>query len=97
MRLREPGSGRAESGKVQCVRLIEHGRIMTAVYTRNPTSILTHLLALSALADRWKPFFFQCSGKPENVIHQRTDLDAEPNPHALSSLKCKVNECILEF
>lgn len=71
---------------------------MTAVYTRRPTSILAHLLALSALADRWKAFSFQCSGKPENVIHQRTDLDAEPNPHSLniSPLKYQVNECILE-
>lgn len=51
------------SGKVWCVRLIEHGRIMTAVYTRSPMSILAHLLALSALADRWKAFSFQCSGK----------------------------------
>lgn len=51
------------SGKVWCVRLIEHGRIMTAVYTRSPMSILAHLLALSALADRWKAFSFLCSGK----------------------------------
>lgn len=51
------------SGKLWFVRLIEHGRIMTAVYTRSPMSILAHLLALSALADRWKAFSFQCSGK----------------------------------
>lgn len=71
---------------------------MTAVYTRSPTSILAHLLALSALADRWKAFSFHCSGKPENVIHQRTDLDIEPSPHSLniSSLKYQVNECMLE-
>lgn len=88
----------AGSGKVLCVRLIEHGRIMTAVYTRSPTSILAQLLALSALADRWKAFSFQCIGKPENVIHQRTDLDAEPKPRSLniSPLKYQVNECILE-
>ena len=71
---------------------------MTAVYTRSPTSILAHLLALSALADRWKAFSFQCSGKPENVTHQRTDLDAEPNPRSLniSPLEYQVNECVLE-
>lgn len=57
---------------------------MTAVYTSSPTSILAHLLALSALADRWNAFSFQCSGKAENVICQRTDLDAEPNPHSLN-------------
>ena len=70
---------------------------MTAVYARSPTSILAHLLALSALADRWKAFSFQCSGKPAYVIRQRTDLDAEPNPHPLniSPLKYLVNECIL--
>lgn len=56
---------------------------MTAVYTRSPTSILAHLLALSALADRWKAFSFQCSGKAENVIRQWTDLDAELNPQPL--------------
>lgn len=71
---------------------------MTAVYTRSPMSILAHLLALSALADRWKAFSFQRSGKSANVIHQRLDLDAEPSLHSLhiSPLKYKVNECILE-
>lgn len=70
---------------------------MTAVYTRSPTSILAHLLALSALADRWKAFSFQCSGKPENVIHQETDLHAEPSPRSLNirPLKYQLNECVL--
>lgn len=84
------------SGKALCVRLIEHGRIMTAVYTRSPISILAHLLALSALADRWKPFSFQCSGKSADVIRQSPDLDAEPGPRSLniSLLKCQVNDCM---
>lgn len=84
------------SGKVLCVRLIEHGRIMTAVYTRSPISILAHLLALSALADRWKPFSFQCSGKSADVIRQSPDLDAEPGLRSLniSLLKCQVNDCM---
>lgn len=65
---------------------------MTAVYTRSPMSILAHLFfffALSALAGRWEAFSFQCSGKPENVIHWRTDLDAEPNPHPLNIIPWK--------
>lgn len=51
-----PGAHSVRSGEVQCTGLIGHGRIMTAVYTRNPMRTLAHLLALSTQCDRWKVF-----------------------------------------